>query len=87
MCCLGFAIQIYADFSGYSDIAIGSAGYFGVKLPPNFNKPYFSKNYREFWVRWHATFSRWLKEYIFDPLGGVVKNNRLKTLFNIFLLF
>ncbi|MBK6985225.1 MAG: MBOAT family protein [Bacteroidetes bacterium] len=87
VCCLGFAIQIYADFSGYSDIAIGSAAFFGVKLPPNFNKPYFSKNYREFWVRWHATFSKWLKEYVFDPLGGVVKNNQLKTLFNIFLLF
>jgi len=87
VCCLGFALQIYADFSGYSDIAIGSAAFFGVKLFPNFNKPYFSKNYREFWVRWHATFSKWLKEYVFDPLGGVVKNNLLKTLFNIFLLF
>ena len=87
VCCLGFAIQIYADFSGYSDIAIGSASFFGVKLPPNFNKPYFSKNYREFWVRWHATFSKWLKEYVFDPLGGVVKNNRLRTVFNIFILF
>lgn len=87
VCCLGFAFQIYADFSGYSDIAIGSASFFGVNLPPNFNKPYFSRNYREFWVRWHSTFSKWLKEYVFDPLGGVVKNNRSKTVFNIFILF
>jgi D-alanyl-lipoteichoic acid acyltransferase DltB (MBOAT superfamily) len=87
VCCLGFAIQVYADFSGYSDIAIGSASFFGVELPPNFNKPYFAKNYREFWVRWHATFSKWLKEYVFEPMGGVVKNNKLRTIFNIFLLF
>lgn len=84
---IGFTYQIYVDFSGYSDIALGSAKCFGVNLPANFNKPFFSKNYREFWTRWHATFSKWLKEYIFDSLGGISKTNKLKTVFNIFILF
>jgi alginate O-acetyltransferase complex protein AlgI len=82
-----FGYQIYTDFSGYSDIAIGSAKCFGVDLPANFNKPYLSKNYREFWLRWHATFSKWLKEYVFAPMGGVSRNSRAKTVFNLFILF
>ncbi|MBS1637149.1 MAG: MBOAT family protein [Bacteroidetes bacterium] len=85
--CFSFMYQIYTDFSGYSDIAIGSALCFGVSLPANFNKPFFSRNYRELWNRWHTTFSRWLKEYIFDPLGGVVKNNKLRTVFNLWMVF
>lgn len=84
---IGFTYQIYVDFSGYSDIAIGSAKCFGVNLPANFNKPFFSKNYREFWTRWHATFSKWLKEYVFDTLGGISKTSKSKTVFNIFILF
>ncbi len=84
---IAFAYQVYVDFSGYSDIAIGSAKCFGVKLPANFNKPFFAKNVREFWIRWHVSFSKWLKEYIFDSLGGISKTNQLKTAFNIFLLF
>lgn len=84
---IAFAYQVYVDFSGYSDIAIGSAKCFGVILPANFNKPFFSKNVREFWIRWHVSFSKWLKEYIFDSLGGISKTNQLKTAFNIFLLF
>ena len=84
---LSFSYQLYTDFSGYSDIAIGSAKCFGVDLPANFNKPYFAKNYREFWIRWHISFSKWLKEYIFEPLGGVVKNNKLRTCLNLFILF
>ncbi len=81
---IAFAYQVYSDFSGYSDIAIGSAMYFGIKLPANFNKPFFSKNYRKFWTRWHITFSKWLKEYIFDELG---RSNRLRLILNLWILF
>ena|SRR6218665_1781486 len=84
---VAFIYQIYADFSGYSDIAIGAAKFFNVHLPSNFNKPFFAKNYRDFWTRWHTTFSRWLKEYVFDELGGVVRHNRFKTVRNLFIVF
>ena len=67
---IGFGIQIYCDFSGYSDIAIGLARMFGFTLPLNFNKPYFSKNPAEFWNRWHISLSSWLKDYLYIPLGG-----------------
>lgn len=81
-----FAYQVYADFSGYSDIAIGSAKFFDVHLPANFNKPFFSKSFKEFWVRWHITMSQWLRDYIYIPLGG---NNlgKLRSIFNIFIVF
>ncbi len=65
-----FAVQIYCDFSGYSDMAIGSALLFGIKLPDNFAKPYLSYSIREFWQRWHITLSRWLRDYLYIPLGG-----------------
>ncbi len=64
-----FAIQIYADFSGYTDIAIGSAKLFGINLSDNFKRPYFSTSIKEFWNRWHITFSTWLRDYIFLPLA------------------
>ena len=64
-----FAFQIYADFSGYTDIALGSASLFGFKLSDNFRKPYFSKSIQEFWSRWHITFSNWLRDYVFLPLA------------------
>lgn len=67
---LGFSVQIYADFSGYSDIAIGLGRLMGVDLMQNFNRPYFSKNIREFWSRWHISLSSWFRDYIFIPLGG-----------------
>ena len=63
-----FAFQIYADFSGYSDIALGSARVLGVQLMENFNAPYFSKSTAEFWMRWHISLSTWLKDYLFIPL-------------------
>jgi D-alanyl-lipoteichoic acid acyltransferase DltB (MBOAT superfamily) len=66
----GYAIQIYADFSGYSDIAIGCALLLGVRLPANFGAPYRSLSVREFWRRWHITLSRWLRDYVYVPLGG-----------------
>jgi len=64
-----FAIQIYADFSGYVDIAIGSANMFGYNLSENFKRPYFATSIQEFWNRWHITFSTWLRDYIFLPLA------------------
>jgi D-alanyl-lipoteichoic acid acyltransferase DltB (MBOAT superfamily) len=66
----GYAVQIYADFSGYSDVAIGSAALFGYELPENFDAPYVSKNLQEFWHRWHISLSTWLRDYLYKPLGG-----------------
>ena len=65
-----FSFQIYGDFSGYSHIAIGSAKLLGINLVNNFNYPYLAKNMADFWRRWHISFSNWLKEYIYYPLGG-----------------
>lgn len=65
-----FAIQIYCDFSGYSDIAIGAARVMGFKLMTNFNRPYFAKNISEFWKRWHISLSTWFKDYLYISLGG-----------------
>ena len=64
-----FAFQIYADFSGYTDIALGSAKLFGFNLTNNFNRPYFATSIKDFWTRWHITFSNWLRDYIFLPLS------------------
>ena len=66
----GFAIQIYCDFSGYTDMALGLALLLGVQLPPNFEKPYLAPSVREFWRRWHMTLSRWLRDFLYIPLGG-----------------
>jgi D-alanyl-lipoteichoic acid acyltransferase DltB (MBOAT superfamily) len=65
-----YAFQIYADFSGYTDVAIGSAKLFGYELPPNFARPYASKDLQEFWKRWHISLSTWLRDYLYIPLGG-----------------
>ena len=67
---LAYTMQIYFDFSGYSDMAIGIAGMFGIRLPANFNSPYKSKNIIEFWRSWHLTLSRFLRDYLYIPLGG-----------------
>ena len=67
---LAYAIRIYCDFSGYSDMAIGLAHLLGYKLTNNFNMPYFSANVSEFWRRWHISLSSWLRDYVFIPLGG-----------------
>jgi alginate O-acetyltransferase complex protein AlgI len=67
---LAYAAQIYCDFSGYSDMAIGSAHALGFKLPRNFNLPYLAVNVSEFWRRWHISLSSWLRDYLFIPLGG-----------------
>lgn len=65
-----FAIQIYGDFSGYSDIALGTARLFGIELLRNFSFPYFSRDIAEFWRRWHISLSSWFKDYLYIPLGG-----------------
>jgi D-alanyl-lipoteichoic acid acyltransferase DltB (MBOAT superfamily) len=65
-----FAFQIYCDFSGYSDIAVGCAKILGIDLTRNFRQPYFSKSIKEFWRRWHVSLSAWFKDYVYFPLGG-----------------
>lgn len=70
-----FSFQIYADFSGYSDIAIGTARLFGVRLSCNFQRPYFADGLRDFWQRWHITLSNWFRDYLYIPLGGNRKNH------------
>jgi D-alanyl-lipoteichoic acid acyltransferase DltB (MBOAT superfamily) len=66
----GFAAQIYCDFSGYTDMAIGIALLLGYQLPQNFNRPYLARSLQDFWRRWHMTLSRWLRDYLYIPLGG-----------------
>ena len=66
----GYAVQIYADFSGYTDIAIGVALLLGIRLPDNFDQPYRATSIQDFWRRWHMSLSRWLRDYLYIPLGG-----------------
>ncbi|WP_052910938.1 MBOAT family O-acyltransferase [Riemerella anatipestifer] len=83
----GYAMVIYCDFSGYSDIAIGIALWLGFKIPPNFLSPYQSKNITEFWRRWHMSLSSWLKDYLYIPLGGNRKFSVASFLFvSLFLV-
>jgi alginate O-acetyltransferase complex protein AlgI len=81
-----FAFQIYGDFSGYSDMAIGIARLFGFDLSQNFNYPYFSKNITEFWRRWHISLSTWFRDYLYIPLGGNQASNARFGI-NIFVVF
>lgn len=79
---IGFGVQIYCDFSGYSDIAIGAALIMGFRVPLNFNKPYFATSPSDFWKRWHISLSSWLRDYLYIPLGGNRKS-RNRTYFNL----
>ena len=81
-----FAFQIYCDFSGYSDIAIGTSKLFGFELMSNFKFPYFSRNIGEFWRRWHISLSSWFRDYLYIPLGGS-QEGKLKSIRNIFIIF
>ena len=83
-----FTFQIYGDFSGYSDIAIGTAKLFGIKLMRNFNVPYFSRDIAEFWRKWHISLTTWFRDYVYIPLGGsrVSKAKVIRNTFVIFLL-
>lgn len=81
---LSYTLELYFDFSGYSDMAIGISRIFGVKLPINFNSPYKSVNIIDFWHRWHMTLSRFLRDYLYIPLGGNRKGN-VRRCFNLFI--
>lgn len=81
-----FSFQIYCDFSGYSDIAIGTARLFGFKLMVNFRYPYFSRDIAEFWRRWHISLSTWFRDYVYIPLGGSRVSQR-KQIRNVFIVF
>lgn len=81
-----FSFQIYGDFSGYSDIAIGSARLFGIRLMTNFKAPYLSRDIAEFWRRWHISLSGWFRDYLYIPLGGS-KAGKKKAVRNTFLIF
>ncbi len=81
---IGYAAQIYCDFSAYTDIAIGVAMLLGFRFPQNFNRPYTAASLQEFWRRWHMTLSRWLRDYVYIPLGGNRKGSR-RTYINLIL--
>jgi alginate O-acetyltransferase complex protein AlgI len=79
-----YAVQIYCDFSGYTDMAIGVALLLGIVLPENFNRPYTATSLRDFWRRWHMTLSRWLRDYLYIPMGGS-RGSNLATYRNVVL--
>lgn len=81
-----FAFQIYCDFSGYTDIAIGAARVMGIRLMQNFDRPYSAETIREFWGRWHISLSTWFKDYLYFPLGGS-RCSKPRHLFNLFFVF
>jgi D-alanyl-lipoteichoic acid acyltransferase DltB (MBOAT superfamily) len=83
---IAFSFQIYGDFSGYSDIALGTAKLFGFELLSNFKFPYFSRDVAEFWRRWHISLSSWFRDYLYIPLGGS-KNGKFKAIRNTFIIF
>lgn len=83
---IAFAMQIYFDFSGYSDMALGLAGMLGFKLAENFNNPFHASGLNEFWKRWHMSFTRWVKQYLYIPLGGN-KVSKVKQYFNLWIIF
>lgn len=84
---LAYTMQIYFDFSGYSDMAIGLARMFGFRLPENFNNPYISKSITEFWRRWHITLGSWMKNYLYIPLGGNKVKSNARLYFNLVMVF
>lgn len=84
---LSYTFQIYFDFSGYSDMAIGLGRIFGFRFPENFNNPYTSQSITEFWRRWHITLGNWMKNYLYIPLGGNRVNSRARLYLNLWLVF
>lgn len=81
-----FAVQIYCDFSGYTDIAIGCSRVMGIRLMKNFDRPYKAQTIKEFWARWHISLSTWLRDYLYFPLGGS-RCSKPRHLFNLFVVF
>lgn len=84
---LAYTFQIYFDFSGYSDMAIGIGRMIGFKFPENFNNPYTSQSITEFWRRWHMTLGNWMRNYLYIPLGGNKVKNKARLYFNLWLVF
>jgi len=84
--CLLFSFQIYGDFSGYSDIALGTARMLGFELFQNFSFPYFSKSSSEFWKRWHISLSSWFRDYVYIPLGGS-RGSKFQSIRNVLIVF
>ena len=84
---LAYTFQIYFDFSGYSDMAIGLGRMLGFKFPENFDNPYISQNITEFWRRWHMTLGRWMKDYLYIPLGGSRVDSKFRLYFNLWFVF
>ena len=85
-CALLYTLQLYYDFAGYSDIAIGLAGIFGIELEDNFRFPYTATSITDFWRKWHISLGTWFKEYVYIPLGGNRKG-RIRTLVNLGIVF
>lgn len=83
---LMFTLQIYCDFSGYSDIAIGVAKLFGIDLMNNFKSPYFATSVKDFWRRWHISLSQWFRDYVYIPLGGS-RRGKIRKYYNLFVTF
>lgn len=81
-----FALQIYCDFSGYTDIAVGVARMLGIELTRNFDRPYFARSMGEFWRRWHVSLSTWFRDYVYVPLGGS-RHGKPRTVFNLMVTF
>lgn len=84
---LAYTFQIYFDFSGYSDMAIGIGKMIGFKFPENFNNPYISRSITEFWRRWHMTLGRWMRDYLYIPLGGNRVGSTWRLYFNLWVVF
>ena len=84
---IAYALQIYFDFSGYSDMAIGIARMIGFYFPENFNNPYIAQNITEFWKRWHMSLSRWMRDYLYIPLGGNRVKTKARLYFNLWIVF
>lgn len=84
---LAYTFQIYYDFSGYSDMAIGLGRIMGFKFPENFNNPYISQSITEFWRRWHMTLGSWMKDYLYIPLGGSRVKSKRRMYFNLWFVF
>lgn len=84
---ISYTFQIYFDFSGYSDMAIGLGKMMGFKFPENFNNPYISQSITEFWRRWHMTLGSWMRNYLYIPLGGNRVNSKFRLYFNLWIVF
>ncbi len=84
---IAYSLQIYFDFSGYSDMAIGIGRMLGFRFPENFNNPYISKNISEFWQRWHMTLGAWMKDYLYIPLGGNRVSSKSRLYLNLSIVF